>query len=156
MDYTGAVMKTKPSLDARIKEQVGKSSTASMVPDYTPPPPPAEEEVIPDIRELVDSAADRLRIVQLVEQSAAWGQQEKEAAKARKPITELIKKLAGKYGISKAMCGEYRLNYYNSPRSTLSRELLLSAGVSPKTLDACTTVKDSYTLRISVNGQDDE
>jgi len=127
-----------------------------MVPDYTPPPPPKEEEVIPDVRELVDNAADRLKIVQLVELSATWGAQEKEAKKARAPITESLKKIIGRYGISKAMCGDYRINYYNAPRKTLSREMLLSAGVSPKVLDSCTIEKDSYTLRVSAAGDEDE
>jgi len=150
-------MKTKSSLDARIKEHVGKATAPSMVPDFSPPPPPPkEEEIIPDIRELVDNAADRLRLMQLVEQQAAWGAQEKEAKKQRKPLTESIKKIIGKYGIGRAMCGELLINYYNAPRATLSRELLLSAGIPPKVLDACTITKDTYTLRISAPGESDE
>lgn len=149
-------MKQKSStLDARLKESVGKTTAPSMIPDYTPPPPPKEEEIIPDIRELVDSSVDRLRLLQLVQNQAAWGLQEKEAKGHRKPLTEAIKKILGAYSIGKAMCDGVLINYYNAPRSTLSREMLLSHGVSSKILDDCTVTKDAYTLRISQPGEED-
>lgn len=147
-------MKTKSSLDARIKDQVGKAHAPSMVPDFTPPPPPKEEEIVPDIRELVDNTADRLALLRLVEQQTAWAQQESEAKKQRRPLTESIKRILGKYEIGRAMCDGMLINYYNSPRSSLSREMLLSKGISPQVLEACTIVKDSYTLRITGAGDE--
>lgn len=145
-------MKAK-TLDARIKDSVGRTSAPSMVPDWTPPPPPKEEEVVPDIREIVHVAADRLRLMQLVRQSADWKQQEKEAKNHRKPLTESIKRILGVYEIRRATCDGLLINYYNAPRSSLSREKLLSCGVSPQILEACTVTKDAYTLRISAPGE---
>lgn len=149
-------MKPKSTLDDRIKQSVGKHSAPSMVPDFTPPPPPKEEEIIPDVRELINSAKDRLKLAQLVEQSSAWGVQEKEAKKMRAPLTAAIKKILGEYEVGRAMCDGKLINYYNAPRSTLSRELLLSHGISPQVLEACTVTKDSYTLRISAPGESEE
>lgn len=147
----------KSSLDARIKDSVGKTSHPSMVPDWNPPaPPPKEEEIVPDIRELVPNPLDRNRLANLIRTSAEFGKMEKEAKTARTPVTAAIKTLLSKYQIGRAVCDGVLINYYNAPRASLSRELLLSSGVSPKTLDACTITKDSFTLRISATGEDDD
>lgn len=139
-----------PSLNDRIKSQV-KGSAPSMVPKYNPPPP-KEEEIIPDIRELVDNTADLNSLTRLITESAEWAAQEKEAKRIREPITKRIKYLLGRYGVGRCVSNGLMVNYYNAPRATLSREALLSYGVSSKTLDACTVIKDSFTLRITAPG----
>lgn len=141
--------KAPSDLKSRMQSAVGKAPAPSMIPTpYMPPPPPKEEEQIPDLRELVDDDADATFLANLVEQADAWRKQEAEAKKARKPLTERIKKLLGEYGIGKMMVGEIRVAYFNCPRSSISKELLLSQGVSPKVIAAATVIKDAYTLRI--------
>lgn len=150
-------MKTKPSLDERLKTSVGKSAHASMVPNFHPtPPPPKEVEYIPELSELVEDKADRLKLVRAIDEMAAWKKQEREAKSATKPLTAIIKNLLGKHGVAKCICDGHMVNYYNAPRSTLSRELLMEHGVSPQILEACTVVKDSFTLRVSEPGDEPE
>ena len=120
------------------------------------PPPAKEAEIIPDVRELIDDVKTRNLLAKLVTQSIDWQQTEKEAKKAREPITTQIKKILGDYEVGKAVCNGYRLNYFNSPRSSISKELLLSNGVSPAIITKCTTTSNSYTLRITAPGEEDE
>lgn len=149
-------MNAKSSLDARLKQSVGTGHTASMVPDYKPTPPPVkEEEYLPDIREVVEGKTDQLALIRAIDEMAAWKKQEKEAKTATKPLIALIKNLLGKHGVAKCACDGHIVNYYNAPRSSLSRELLLGHGISPQILEACTVTKDSFTLRVSEPGDKD-
>ena len=127
-------------------------------------PPPKEVEAPPQLEDLDIVPADRVRLSHLVRESAEWGQQEKEAKKARKPITEQIKTILGAYKIGRVLvCGLW-VNYYNAPRTTLDKGLLmtnlLEAGILPakatKILEMSTVTKDSYTLRIRVPGESDD
>lgn len=150
-------MTKKTSLDERLKAAVSKQAAADMNPrlTWTPPPPPKEDVVVPDVRDFISDNKTRLKLLRLVEESNAWGIQEKAARKAREPITQQIKEIMGEYEIGKAMCGSLMLTYFTSPRRSLSREKLLEHGISPQILDACTITKDTYTLRIVEPGESD-
>lgn len=141
------------SMAGRLAKAVGKTAAPSMIPEKFVPPPPKQEEVIPDLKSLIESRIEYKMLEGLITESADWAQQEREAKKARRPITEKIKQVLGKHGVSRAMCGEYRVIYYNAPRTSISKELLLSAGVDPEVIEECTISKDAYTLRILEPGE---
>lgn len=148
-------MKRAKSMNQRLKDAVGASAAPSMVP-FKPPPTPKEEEVIPDIREVVDNPSDLTKLVKLVKTYSEWQAQESEAKRAKKPLNEDIKKLLGKYSVVKAWCGGLKVNYFNSPRTSISKDLLLANGVSPLVIAKSTTTKDVYSLRITEPGQEDD
>ena len=125
-------------------------------PQQNPFAPPAKEaEVVPDIREVIASVADRNKLAKLIEQQAEWGKVESEAKKTRKPLTEAIKKLVGAYEVTKMMCNGYRVSYFDSPRTSISEDALLAAGVSPTIINKCKVTSHAYTLRITQPGEED-
>jgi hypothetical protein len=98
----------------------------------------------------------RLAIARMIARHEELGAQMSAMKKEREKITDAIKPLMGKLKLAKASWGDYRLSYFNTPRSTLDKALLLSHGVQPNVITACTVVKDSYTLRISRGGEEEE
>jgi len=135
----------KPTLDDRMKA-VSSGAAPSMVPDTPPPPPPPED--VPDMTQLVPSSK-RLLIAKMIARHAELGEQMGAMKKEREKLTDAIKPLMGELKLGKATWGDYHLAYYNTPRSFLDPKQLLSHGVQPSVIAACTTVKDSYSLRIS-------
>lgn len=144
----------KQSLADRLKS-VSKSASVSMVPEKIAPPPKKEEE-LPDIRELVTSSADRLKILRLSEEITELGETERAAGKAKAPLVAQLKKLLGDYEVGRAAVGEFRLAYYNCPRHTLSKEKLLENGVRPAVIEASTVHKDVFTLKVSRKGEEED
>ena len=147
---------------ASLKEKMGqavKSSAPSMNPFDTPPPTKKKEaEILPDMREVIESDITRRMLVPLIEQNAELAAEERLIRKERKPLQDGIKKLLGN-NYTRFMCGLTRVVYYQVPRESLSRQKLLEAGVSTKILAACTVTSYSATLKITpagANGEDDE
>jgi len=137
---------------------IAAQSAPSMVPvpsERPLPPPEKEEELIPPISDLIEDNKMRLKLAQLVDQHGQISEMLKPYNKEKKLLTDKIKVFTGKFGIGKAISGEWRINYYNAPRETLDESLLLAAGVSIDTIKACKVKKDSFTLRITKEGADD-
>ena len=147
-----------PDLQARMRSQV--VSGPSLVPQPSIAPPPRQDEVIPSIQEVVKDAVDRLRLARLVTRHMELSEitdspTVKAAIHEKKGIGEQIKKILGKWQVGKATYEGTGLTYYSSPRSAISRSLLLDNGVDPITIDRCTETKYSYNLRITARGGDD-
>ena len=120
------------------------------------PPPPKQEESIPELKNLITDKKDYLELKRLVTASVQLQQQEAEIKKARKPVTDRLKNLLGKYAVGKAQLDEARINYFASERKTITPAALLAHGISPNIIQACTTVTQSFTLKITTGKDDDE
>lgn len=149
-----AVKPIPQSLQDKMKAAVG-GAAPSLTPGPRPLPPAKEVETLPDISEVIEGVADRLALKRLVADSVALAAQEKEIKAMRAPITNNIKNILAKYEVGKAMCGDARINFYTVPRSSLSKDLLLRAGVTPAVIAACTVTTQTATLRITVGQEDD-
>jgi len=141
------VSEKSTTMKSRLRQAVGGG--ASMVPSDPAPPPSMEEEVVPQLKELIDSLKERRSFTALVESYLAYSEDAKIADAAKKRISTEMKKVVGSYGISRVMVEGNLVNYFNAPRSTIKQDLLLAAGVSPKIINECTEVKNAYTLRIT-------
>ena len=146
-------------LKQKMRDQIGKTAAPSMVPEI-PAPPERTEEVIPDVKDLIPSAPDRLKLRKLVAEHIQFGQAKSAADKAQAPISEQIKKIVGTYKIGKALCDGNSINYYSVPRNTIKADLLrgfllahvgqpLTVEMVEKALEAATDTTVSYTLRVT-------
>lgn len=153
-------MPNERSLKDHMKAAVGAMPGASMVPDYNAPPREKHEtkepEVVPDAREVIESDLDRNLLARLCAQHVEWNQAEKVARDAKKPITAKIKEILARNKATKLMVGDIRASYYNAPRSSLSRDLLLANGVTPAVIAKSTVTKDAYSLRLTLAGETEE
>lgn len=128
------------------------------------PPPSAKPEPPPDISEFSLTSTDKLNLSRMVQESAAWAAQEKEAKAARKPLTDGIKKILGAYQLGRVIVSGLWVNYFNSPRTSISKDrlqtVLMNEGMQPSRIQAiiqaASTTTDSYTLRITVPGEAEE
>jgi len=123
-------------------------------------PAPAREkkapELVPDLRELVPDAEERTVIARLTAKYLAFGQQEREAKKAKEAIGAELKPKCNDYALMKAMVGELRLSYYLIKRSTIQADLLRQRGVSQSVINACTVKSESWALRVTAPGISEE
>jgi hypothetical protein len=99
---------------------------------------------------------DYLLLRRLVAASIEFAKQDKAAADARKPLTNQIKNLLGKYQVGKAVTEEARINYFESGRESIKGDLLLAAGVSPAIIAGATKKTVSYTLKLTAVGEEEE
>ena len=141
----------KPTLDDRMKA-INSGAAPSMVPATLAPP---IKEELPDMTKLISDTKERLTVARMIARHAELGEQESAIKKERAALTDAIKPLMGRLKLGKAQWGDYRLSYSNSPRSSLDRDALLNHGVQTAVIAACTTIKDSYQLRIT-RGKDEE
>jgi hypothetical protein len=150
------------TINERIKEAT-RQAAPSMVPaDFEAPP--KVEEVVPDITEVISDRTVRLKVKQLVIQSAEIGLQEKELRKARTPITNSIKKYLSDWQVGKMNVDQFRVNFYSVPRESIKKDKLVvalsSLGMLPadinRVLVAATTFTNVPTLRIGLQGDDDD
>lgn len=149
-------MATKPkemTLAERLRASI-KQSKGNLNPEL--PPPPEPEEQIPDIRDFDLPSATRLQLVRLTEEHRELGDQAGEIKKQRDQLTSKIKKILGEYKVGKALVGDLRVTYFNAPRTSLNKIKLMENGVTVKQIQASEETKDSYTLRISRVGQEEE
>jgi hypothetical protein len=115
---------------------------------------PKEEEV-PDLRQLVPNASDRLKLLRLISEDAALGLAASRAKAQRKPLRDQINPLLEKYKVRECVADGYRVSRYCSTKRTLNQGKLLNAGVSPTIIAACIDEKESWTLRIVGPGEVD-
>jgi hypothetical protein len=132
------------------------NSAPSLVPQDRPAPTPKAEEPPPppQLADLVKDKKDFILLAKLIKSDMGWKETEAEAKKVRRGMEEKIKTLLGRHGIvGSALLDDIRVSYHESERSTLNVNLLLSHGVSPATILACTDKKLFHTLRLSVKGE---
>ncbi len=147
-------------------QEIRASAAPSMVPapreEYAPPP--KAEEVIPDISTIITDRKARLDLARLVERHGEIGKELGPLKKERDALTTKIKKLAGTFGVGKALCGGWRINYFDVPRTVTDEKVLMQSlleqGVQPsvvqKAFTAAKATKPSYTLKITAEGEEDE
>ena len=145
------------TLQDRIKK-VAASTAPSMVPGESnlPVPLSKEDEAVPSIHDLV---ADRRTCTELARLTAEYGELGEEKHNIQKQqdnISAKIKAIMGAHQIAKALSGEWRLNYYDSPRSSIKQERLLARGVSLADIDYATVTTHSYALRVTRQMLQDE
>lgn len=143
--------------EQRLKEKMDKAipkpKPASMIPA---PREKVEEPPPPDIREIDISNIDRLKVVRLVSQHSALGLQERDARNNKKALTNQLKGIVKNFDTKLFLCDGNRVNYYSTSQAVISKELLLSNGVSPAVIAASTVTKDKWTLRITPPGMKEE
>lgn len=149
------------SLTLQQKLEASLATSKAAFPSLNPVPKPKKEpveaEVLPDIREVVTSPADRMKIIRLVAESADLAMQEKQIKNARKPITEMLKKIIPDLSSSlKFMADGVRVNMFTINRKSLSALKLREKGVSQAILDACTDTTAVITLKVTPAGESDE
>lgn len=134
-----------------------KAGAPSLNPVPKPKKEPLEAEVLPDIREVVTSPADRMKIIRLVAESADLAMQEKQIKNARKPITEMLKKIIPDLSSSlKFMADGVRVNMFTINQKRLNQLKLREKGVSQAIIDACTDTVPVTTLKVTPAGESDE
>ncbi len=160
-------LKKEPVLTvAQRIRAVAAASAPSMIPvpyEVPAPPPEKEEEIVPPISDLIEDMKVRLELARLVDLQGRINIQLSPLNKDKKKLTDRIKLIVGKFKIGKALSGDWRINYYNAPRSFLDEMKLLAVkperlvnGITQEIIDECYSKKDSYTLRISPAGSDEE
>jgi hypothetical protein len=138
-----------------MKKRPGVDEAPSMIPQA--PPPKVQGEVLPDVRDVVMDRRLLRALPSLVEQYAAVSAAKKEIKEEKERISRQIKAaLDNDCGLSKFMVGGYRLAYYTIARSTIKPDLLLSQGVAPAVIAACTVTTNSPTLKITPPGVDED
>lgn len=159
-----AKSKATEDLQQRMQASTGAASRGPSIDPWNIPVQPKspsghkapKEDPPPDLRDVVDDPAARLKIIRLSALHAQYGAEEKEAKKQKENITSQIKELLNKYQVSRANADGVIINYYSVPRSSLDKGLLLSHGVTPAIIEASTVVKFTPTLRISLPGDSAE
>lgn len=139
---------------------IAAQTAPSMVPvpreEQPQAPPEKEDEVIPDVAELMpNDIKKRLELIRMVDRIGEIGQTVSPLSKEKKKLVEKAKVILGKASIGKAICGDYRVNYYNAPRKFLDPAKLEEAGVSKTTILACYSESASYTLRVTKEGEEE-
>lgn len=124
-----------------------------MTPKPRQAPAPKKKEEIPLIQEIFEAAECR-SITRMVILAAEWKAQESQAKAARKPLTEGIKKLIQDNVVF--MVGDIKVNRFTTLRSSIKAERLLSHGISPKIIAACTETTEAVTLKIVLPDEKDD
>jgi len=138
---------------------IANSTNVSLIPqprEMPAPPPEKEEETIPQVSEIIKDAKTKLELARLVARHGEIGDAKRPLEKEQKALTEKIKKIVGKAQIGKAICGDWRINYYNAPKKYLDIEKLKALGLTLTQINDCYSEKPSYTLRITAEGSEDE
>lgn len=153
------IVTPKQDLKTRMARAViGKG--ASLIPvakEVVPPPAKQEKEEVPDLKQVITNAAERLKVTRLVSQLGEINKVESAIKKTKAPIVNDLKILLGSNHVARAKCGDYKINYFNAPRKTLDVGLLLAHGVTKDIIDASYKQTDAYTLKVSaVSGDEDE
>lgn len=125
-------------------------------PSFLPTRRKKAEVVLPDAAELVTDKADLDTLRELVALHVQYSGEERKAKAQKAPVADSIKSVCQDYGLTKITCDGNKVTYYPTKRSTISRQLLLDKGVSLKTINDCTVTSDSYGVRVTPPGSDDE
>lgn len=123
--------------------------------DTEPEPEP------PSIDELGVPLTVRMELKRKVEKHVALGKAIKQASKEREAIGDEIRPLLLEHvgemdEYPKVMIAGEPVSRYMSTRTSLSKDILLSLGVSPAVIKKATVTKNITNLRIGGKGDDDE
>ncbi len=153
------------NLEDRLKASL-KVVNASLVPDEVIPPPEKEEEIVPQLTDIITDRAERLKLIRMIQLQLPLAEQEKAIKNARKPLVDGIKKILGKFQVSKAAWEGHIINYFTGkPRRSISESKLILAltkrGMQPSKIkeileESIEVGNPIYTLRIRVAGAEEE
>ena len=155
--------RAKEPLHERIKRMAAKSAPSMMpqemqaAPEPVVAPPEKEIAVVPKLHELISDRKLSLELARKIQRLGEIARMKSALAKEEKPLKDWAKSMAGKYHISAAEAGDWRLSYYASPRATIKEELLVKAllgrGWQPKDiaklLEESIAMSEGFTLKIS-------
>lgn len=120
-------------------------------------PAPEDDEVVPDLREVVNTPGDRMKLAKLFAQHHSLGEEISSRKKTRDRLTKTIKDLLGKHKVAKCIYDDLSVNYFCVIRETLSKEDLLEHNVDPDVIEECTRKTPTYTLAIrKLKGEEEE
>lgn len=158
----------KAKLAEEREKRRAKAGPKSSAPDMNTtevkrrtPKEPAEPEIpLADLDVLESqnevSLADATALKSLMAQHIKLGIAEREAAEAKEPLTDAIKKLVSKSAaLHRISCNTGRLEYFPSKRSSIKLEKLLANGVAPSVIADSTEVSTSWTLKVRALGSED-
>lgn len=140
-----------PSAEQDLKQKMAKATAAaapSMVPSKKPPPPP-KEDTTPELAELIVDSDDQQLMVELMQSHAQLQAVIKPLEDQLSGVKDRIKTQLSSYGITNMKHESFKVSYTMSQRKSLSSTKLLEAGVSIQTLEECTDITESWTLRVS-------
>lgn len=138
----------KKQAEAKARQSAPRGSKGRTVPkDYVPPP-------------LIDEFDLPLKAVRelntLMHQHHEITKQQSELKADKDALTEEIKKLCILYKIDFFQLEGLQAKIFKTRRTTISKELLLAAGISPVTIIKATKVSSSDSLKITEVGQTTE
>lgn len=110
----------------------------------------------PDVAEFITDREDLSTLRSLVCLHVDYSAQERSAKHAKKPVIESLKSICNDYKLGKVLCDRNKISYFKTTRETISKQLLLDAGVSLVTILKCTVRSESYSVRVTPPGQDDD
>lgn len=148
-------MATKAIPSKSLQQKMAKSvssSTPNLVPPgigSVPPAPPKQEDITPTIDQLFIDKKDRDNLRKLVTARIQLSSQIKQLESALEPINTSIKTVLGEHGIGNMDCDGSKIAYFPTERKTINAMKLLGAGVEQETIDLCTDVSRSSTLKIT-------
>lgn len=144
---TNAVDAVREKL-AQIRAQQ-KANRPSLIPVAAKPRAPEREvEVLPNADVILDAETART-LTELVETHAQLATRLRDLDAEKTACAERIKALCQDSHLDRVQAGSYRVRLYDSPRSTIKRDLLLANGVTPAVIAACTVTTVSTNLRIT-------
>lgn len=149
-------MARPPHQYGRLKRELENAAASAAVSMNIPAPPPKEEEVIPDLSEIVKDRKMRLLVARKAAELGELSEQISKLEKQQDTMSKELKKLVGTLKIGKAISGEWRINYYGGVRKSIKAALLLAAGITQATINACTKQTDTYTLKVTRLGEKEE
>lgn len=121
----------------------------SMIPSTPAPPPKKSVEIIPDFQTAVKERRDRLDLARMTLEYKALSADIDKKEKSKKDISTKLKDILGRNSLDTLQVNEYKLKYFNVPRSTIKADRLLAAGVQESVIVAATVTTDSYQLRVT-------
>lgn len=137
-----------------LEKQLAKArkSSAPSMNTWTPRKQKEEEPTPPGIDELDIPAGDKSIMRQLVNQHASITRTQGILKKQKSTIVDSVKPLCKLYKLDKFMVGENRAIYYVTNRTSISKDLLLQAGVSPAIIKKCTVTKEVQQFKVYLPG----
>ena len=152
---------------ATIPERIKNlSSGPSMVPqsDTPKPPPKKEQPVIKDLSDFISKPKVRLEMARTLERIGEIKDIVRPLDKEKEKLTNHAKRIAGEFGIDKAIAGDFVVDYLSIPRTVVKvdalKVALLSRGITLTELNSilseCTTTTDGLTLRVRRINQGDD
>lgn len=126
-------------------------------PSFNPIARPKKAEVLlPEASELVTDTGDLSTLRELVALHVEYSAAERLARNKKAPVADSIKSICNDYSLARITCDRNRVSYYRMSRSVIVAQLLADQGVSPAIIKACTITTESWAVRVTPPGDEEE